>query len=82
MQAKSLRRALEKVGVVITKTVDGGFAASKVGSEYIHALEWYEDTDGYVSCLRTPSSFTDAMTDCFCDTYYSTIKSAMYFLTR
>lgn len=40
----------------------------------------FTSQDGYVRTLTWHSPQTDAMTDCYCDSYYHTIKDAMSYL--
>jgi uncharacterized protein (UPF0262 family) len=48
-------------------------------------LSWYvQEDDGklHVHCVVKPSPYTDIMTDCFCDTYYHTIKESVAAILR
>ena len=66
--------ALKKNGVTVTSG-PYGYVATKNG----HTLEFRENGagSGQVCYLTERSPMTDASTDCFCDYYAKTIKSAL-----
>lgn len=45
-----------------------------------HKLDFYVDQTNNVGHATYRSPHTDAMTDCFCDSYFDTIKSIMHYL--
>ena len=84
MNHKRLLNALAKVGATITNPhADNGkepryfVATGKNGDKlcwYVQA-HWKTGDKEAVS-VHSPSPHTDIMTDCFCDTFYHTIKGA------
>ena len=44
-------------------------------------LHWFKQDEEAI-CVHYASPHTDIMTDCFCDTFYNTIKSAVESLRR
>ena len=78
-----LTNALTKAGATITGEGDR-FRATKGTRE----IRWYTQEDWQkpgrmeAICVRWPSPQTDSSTDCFCDTYYDTIKGAVASLDR
>jgi hypothetical protein len=75
MQLKRVLSAFAKTNVTVVKMGETRYKATK-GSV---ALEFYENGKGSNSVCyfveRSPQ--TDASTDCFCDTFYNTIKAAL-----
>ena len=53
-----------------------------VGSK--HRLSFYENgkDSGQITHFTLRSDQTDAMTDCFCDSYFYSIKSAIHYLNN
>lgn len=79
MQNKRLLNALAKAGATVTPFSWGhnGFQAIKGNNR----IEWFVQGERAV-CVCTPSPLTDAMTDCFCDHFHHTIKSAVREMDR
>lgn len=74
-----LVNALTKAGATVTNGANDKWIATKGDRR----VEWftqqgYPDKDKLRAvCICTPSPYTDVMTDCFCDTFHHTIKSAV-----
>jgi hypothetical protein len=75
MQLSSIISAAKKNGVTF-KEAGNRFYLTKGDT----TLEGYLNSENEVGYLTWRSPDTDAMTDCFCDSYYHTIKSAMHLL--
>jgi hypothetical protein len=78
-----LLNAMKKTGAKIEKREKNAFEATK---EDGRKVRWYVQA-GFsckeklsAICVHTPSIHTDIRTDCFCDTFYYTIKSAVFFM--
>ncbi len=85
MNHKRLLSALAKVGATITNPhADNGkepryfVATGKNGNKVCWYVQkkWDDETVLEAVSVHTPSPHTDAMRDCFCDTFYHTIKAA------
>jgi hypothetical protein len=95
MNHKRLITALEKVGATVTATTNGMGLANRFRAVGLNGrvLCWsiqngwdkktgsFDATNPEAVCVHWPSPDTDAMTDCFCDTFYKTIKAATRSLT-
>ena len=72
-----LVKALEKVGATVTSHGNDGTQSNRFYAEKGSKYVTWHNQDGFVVCLRTPSPDTDAQTDCFCDHYHRTMRSAV-----
>lgn len=72
MKNKSLENAMRKAGATVTCEDNRAYRAVK-GSQLVM---WYKQEDSAV-CVHTPSRHTDIMTDCHCDRFHKTVKSAV-----
>lgn len=79
MQLSSIFSACARNGVAVTKPLDSrnDYYVLRKGDK---VLDFYAGSDGYVSNIVYRSPHTDIMTDCFCDSYFDTIKRAMQYL--
>ena len=82
MNHQRLLNALHKVGATVTNEPNGKsmtrFRATK-GSEVLlwyAQKKWDKPEELEAVSVHSPSPHTDIMTDCFCDTFYHTIKGA------
>ena len=82
MNHKRLLTALTKVGATVTNEPHGKsmvrFRATK-GEEVLcwyAQKKWDKPEELEAVSVHSPSPHTDIMTDCFCDTFYHTIKGA------
>lgn len=78
--------ALTKAGATVTAMDHrpDAFIATK-GARVVcwYTQEGYPNKDRpAATCVHWPSPHTDAQTDCFCDSYYHTIKAAVASLDR
>lgn len=75
MQLKRVLSTLAKKNITVVKNSDLRYAATngKV------TLEFYENgkDSNYICYFVERSPMTDISTDCFCDTFYHTIKAAV-----
>jgi NACalpha-BTF3-like transcription factor len=67
-----LEKAMKKAGAEIKEVTEFQRAAVK-GKNEIH----WRIQGGTAICVRMPNPMTDIMTDCFCDTYFDSIKGAV-----
>jgi hypothetical protein len=86
MDHNRLVAALTKAGATIT-TSDHR-ADQFYATKGTRTVQWYTQ-EGFPNkerpaavCVHWASPHTDAMTDCFCDTFYHTIKGAVASLDR
>lgn len=84
MNLKRLLNALAKVGATVTTPHDniGGPRYYKAVGKTGEVICWYvqphwKTGEPEATSVHSPSPHTDIMTDCFCDTYYNTIKGAV-----
>jgi len=71
MKHKSIYNAAKRAGATILH--EGRHFTALKANRSIH---WVMQ-DGAAICVRTKSPHTDIMTDCFCDRWHHTIKSAI-----
>ena len=85
MNHKRLINALTKAGATITNPhADNGkdpyyfVATGKNGEKVCWYVQkkWNDESVLEAVSVHSPSPHTDIMTDCFCDTFYHTIKGA------
>ena len=84
MNLKRLLNALAKVGATVTNPYDDKTKAPryyKAVGKTGNVICWYvqphwKTGEPEAVSVHSPSPHTDIMTDCFCDTYYDTIKGA------
>jgi uncharacterized Zn finger protein (UPF0148 family) len=90
MNHKRLLNALAKVGATVTNPHADNtkapryFKATGKNGEVVCwyvQKKWDNPEELEATSVHTPSPHTDIMTDCFCDTYYHTIKGAVGALT-
>ncbi len=78
MLLSSILSACSKNGVTVTPPTPGR-QNSYILTKGENVLTFHAQDD-YVGYMTWHSPQTDVMTDCFCDSYYKTIKDAMHFL--
>lgn len=78
MQTKTLISRLTKAGASIES--DPNHSSRYVATSAYGTVIWF-DQDGSAIAVHTPSRHTDAMTDCFCDRFHHTVKSAVSVIT-
>lgn len=78
-----LVNAIKKVGVEVVQLGERQFSATKdnVTITWRTQESWNKPGQMEVICLREPHPMTDAQYDLFMDTYYDSIKGAIYALT-
>ena len=82
MNHQRLLNALHKVGATVTNEPHGKsmtrFRAAKGDRVVVWYAQkkWDKPEELEAVSVHSPSPHTDIMTDCFCDTFYSTIKGA------
>lgn len=76
MELSSILSACARNGVTVTQPIESrkDYYLLTKGDR---RLDFYVGSNGYVSNIVYRSPHTDIMTDCFCDSYFDTIKSAM-----
>lgn len=81
MNHKRLLNALAKVGAAVSNQPHGKivrYRATKGDNVLVWYAQpmWNNPEELEAVSVHAPSPHTDIMTDCFCDTFYSTIRSA------
>lgn len=84
-----LTNALKKVGatveiIEIDKTHNYGRGVARLNNrvlEFTYQPGFPDRSKATVPIIVVPSPHTDIMTDCFCDTFFDTIKSAVAYIT-
>lgn len=79
MQFQRVLNAFAKNGVTVTTLSEGYSYKATKGTQVLHFYQNGRDS-GSVLHFTYRSPHTDASTDCFCDSYYNTIKAALHFL--
>ena len=79
MDHKRLKSALEKTGAEIASVK--GRENSWYAKKGNRSVCWY-DQEGSAVAVHTPSPYTDSYSDCNCDTFHRTIKSAVASIER
>lgn len=83
MNHKRLLNALAKVGATVTSEPHGKTMVRYRATKGDRVLAWYaqpkwnKPEELEAVSVHYPSPHTDIMTDCFCDTFYHTIKGAV-----
>jgi hypothetical protein len=75
MKHATLIKRIEKLGLKI-ENKDNCFWAKGTNT-----VVWYEQFER-AAAVHTPSSQTDSMTDCFCDTFHHRVKDVIRYLTK
>lgn len=84
MQTSRLASALTKAGATVELNKprwDGSPDSLCVARRGSRAVIWH-DQEGTAVAVHSPSPHTDIMTDCFCDTFHHSIKSAVESISR
>jgi len=77
MKHETLIKRIEKIGIKVENHDDRRFVARGKTNN----VSWYKQGDRAV-CVSTASPYTDSSTDCFCDIFHRTIKSAVTYLSK
>jgi len=78
MRHDRLMNAAKNAGAIVEKMENGYRAVKGNNAIYWYTQESYPDkTKLDAICVHRKSPHTDMMTDCCCDTFFDTIKSAV-----